>query len=57
MSKGRILIVDDAAVNRLVAQSMLEKDGFETVVAADGRAAIKVFESQPIDLILMDSRY
>ena len=50
----RILIVeDDASTAEAVAYS-LEQEGFEAAVAADGDAALKAFEKQPPDLVILD---
>ena len=53
----RILIVDDVAINRMVAQMMLENAGAEVEQAESGRRALEQFvRSQPgyYDAILMD---
>jgi PAS domain S-box-containing protein len=50
----RILLAEDNEVNRHVATRILQKRGHTMVLAADGREALNIFESQPIDLILMD---
>lgn len=53
-SPGRLLLVDDNAVNRLVGKEMLSSLGFEVVEAADGREALAELESGDFDLVLMD---
>jgi len=50
----RILLVEDNAVNRLVAQLLLEKRGHRVVVAGNGREALDLLAQQSIDLVLMD---
>jgi PAS domain S-box-containing protein len=50
----RILLAEDNEINRHLAVGLLEKCGHTLVVAGDGREAIKIIESQPIDLVLMD---
>ena len=50
----RILLAEDNAVNRRLAQILLEKQGHFVTVAENGRLAVDLFESQPFDLILMD---
>jgi len=50
----RILIIED---NPMVTRSLefkLKKDGYEVVVAEDGRKAIKVLDEETFDLILTD---
>ncbi len=50
----RILVAEDNAVNRTVAQRMLEKHGHSVTIAENGLAAVAAAESQRFDLILMD---
>ncbi|MEQ1855321.1 MAG: ATP-binding protein [Longimicrobiales bacterium] len=51
---GRVLLVEDNGVNRLIAQRMLQKMGVEVAVAEDGKQALDAFETASFDLILMD---
>jgi two-component system, sensor histidine kinase and response regulator len=50
----RILLVEDNAVNQLVALRLLEKYGHTVGVAANGRKALEELEKESYDLILMD---
>jgi len=51
---SRILIVDDEPAIVELAQLYLQKDGFDTVVAADGiQALVQVKKTQP-DLVVLD---
>jgi PAS domain S-box-containing protein len=50
----RILVVEDDQVNQTVLRSMLEKYGHATVVAANGREALTILDTESLDLILMD---
>ena len=50
----RILVAEDNAVNRTVAQRMLEKCGHSVTIAENGAAAVAAAETQYFDLILMD---
>lgn len=53
--RPRILVVDDDAINRLVARVLIEARGYEVIEAEDGDAAIAAFASiDDIGLILMD---
>ncbi|MCH6258012.1 response regulator [Puniceicoccaceae bacterium K14] len=54
LSNSRVLLVEDNAVNQLVAQGILNNMGFRSDVAANGKEAIKALESLPYDLVLMD---
>ncbi len=49
-----ILIVDDSPTELHLFQNMLEKGGFETLVADSGEEGIRQAESARPDLILMD---
>ena len=50
----KILIVDDNAVNRMVAQSMIDPSRFNTDTAEDGKEAYEKSCGGNYDLILMD---
>ena len=50
----RILIVDDDAVNRKFASELLLKLGYRVDEVDNGKAAIKMLESVPYDVVLMD---
>jgi two-component system, sensor histidine kinase and response regulator len=50
----RILLAEDNAVNRLVATRLLEKGGYEVVVAENGRDAVDLASREDVQLILMD---
>ncbi len=50
----RILLVEDNAVNQLVATAMLDQLGCRADVAANGLEAIEAVRRQPYDLVLMD---
>jgi two-component system, sensor histidine kinase and response regulator len=50
----RILVVEDNAVNQLVAMRMLQRQGCETDIAADGQKALEMIGACPYDLVFMD---
>lgn len=54
MTRGRVLVVDDSAPNRLVATGHLEAEGFEVVEADSGEEALDVLAVQPFDLVVLD---
>ena len=54
MATGKILIVDDDRNICELLRLYLEKEGFETATANDGRAALAMFDSVNPDLILLD---
>lgn len=51
---ARILIVDDDPTIRSVLEALLEDEGFLPVVAANGREALRIIETDPPELVLMD---
>jgi two-component system, sensor histidine kinase and response regulator len=50
----RILLAEDNVVNQRLAVRLLEKEGHSVVVAGDGAQALRAFDKQQFDLILMD---
>ena len=53
MSK-KILVVDDEADVRRFLTAVLQKRGYETVTAEDGRKAYEIAERERPDLIILD---
>ncbi|MFO0143948.1 MAG: response regulator [Betaproteobacteria bacterium] len=53
-SSARVLLVDDNAINQLVAREMLLSLGAEVVCTADGEEALAALEANPYDLVMMD---
>ena len=52
--RARILVAEDNEVNQMLATRMLERRGYEVVIAGDGRQALATYEREAFDLILMD---
>ncbi|MEM7308769.1 MAG: ATP-binding protein [Planctomycetota bacterium] len=50
----RVLVVDDHAVNQLLAQRMCEKLGCSATVTADGLECLEALRSESFDVVLMD---
>jgi two-component system, cell cycle sensor histidine kinase and response regulator CckA len=53
---GTVLVIDDEEPVRTAAARILESHGFQTVMAADGREAVRVFGRRPADFkaVLLD---
>ena len=51
---ARVLVADDSAVNREVAQEALSRLGVEVKLVNDGREAVDAVFAEPFDLVLMD---
>ena len=50
----RVLLVDDEANIRRMVRALLESDGFETMEAPDGNAALTKIGEDPPDVVLLD---
>jgi len=51
---GRVLVVEDNLINRLVVEEILSQAGFTVDVEPDGQAAIEHVADRLPDLVLMD---
>jgi PAS domain S-box-containing protein len=51
---GHVLLVEDNAINALVAQAMLQSFGLEVSMAANGKEALEFWENGRFDAVLMD---
>jgi class 3 adenylate cyclase len=51
---GRMLVVDDNRVNRLLLTRALEQQGHHVSNAENGRIAMEMLRSQPFDVLLLD---
>lgn len=49
-----VLLVEDHAINRKLAEILLQRMGHGCKVAANGQVALDVLLKQPFDLVLMD---
>jgi DNA-binding response OmpR family regulator len=50
----RILLVDDEQPIQTLLSFPLQRDGYDVVVASDGREALARYEEQPPDLVVLD---
>ena len=51
---GRVLLVEDNPINRLIARRLLERLGLQIEFADDGAEALEKLEATRFDLVLMD---
>ena len=51
---GKVLVVEDNEVNRMIARDVLQSLGLTVLEACDGEQALAVIARQPVDLVLMD---
>ncbi|HEX5009648.1 MAG TPA: response regulator [Planctomycetota bacterium] len=52
--RGRVLLVEDNAINALVCRRVLERVGHEVVVRANGAEAVEATAREAFDVVLMD---
>ncbi|MCU7929176.1 MAG: response regulator [Candidatus Thiodiazotropha sp. (ex Codakia rugifera)] len=53
-AKGRILLVDDSPTEIHIFKKILEKQGYQILVAKDGQEGVDIAKQELPDLILMD---
>jgi adenylate cyclase len=53
-SPGRLLVVDDNKVNRLLLGRSLEQQGHSVEMAENGSQALELMHAKPFDLVLLD---
>ncbi|MCP4624608.1 MAG: response regulator [bacterium] len=56
MTKEKILIVDDEENIRFLYDQELQDEGYQTMVAADGKECLEKIKTEPPDLIILDIR-
>ncbi|MDT3777366.1 response regulator [Nitrospira sp. MA-1] len=54
LSPVSILVVDDSVECRMILRIAIEREGYRCVEAADGVAALRVFQERTIDFIITD---
>lgn len=52
--KNKVLIVEDEKTISKNISDYLENSGFDTVISKDGENALKIFENENIDMIILD---
>jgi len=51
---NKVLVVDDDAINRMILEGMLIKEGHEVIQAANGQIAVDSYIEDKPDIVLMD---
>lgn len=54
MKKPRILLVEDSEAQAEATRQLLERNGYEVILAATGISALKTAKNVPVDVILLD---
>jgi signal transduction histidine kinase len=52
--KGRILVVDDEVINRVLLSTNLQESGYIVETAEDGQQALEMLSAQSFDVVLLD---
>lgn len=50
----KVLIVEDNPINQLLVIKVLQKRGYETTIAQNGKIAIEKYKNENFDIVLMD---
>jgi len=50
----RILVMDDDVTFRKMLRKILEREGYETIEATDGKEGMRLFRAAPADLVITD---
>lgn len=54
MISGKILIVDDMSTHLLLLQTILEEEGYETIILEESTQVIDTMEHNDISIVLLD---
>ena len=54
MGKAKILVADDDAATRQMLHFLLQDEGYDVVLARNGREVVQMVESDAPDLVLLD---
>jgi response regulator RpfG family c-di-GMP phosphodiesterase len=53
-SRGRMLVVDDDRINRMMLERALAQQGYAVATAENGRQALEMLAAEPFDVALLD---
>lgn len=51
---GSVMLVEDNPVNRMLARTLLERQGVDVVTAIDGNNALEILATRSFDMVFMD---
>ena len=54
MNKGKILIVDDMSTHLLLLQTILEEEGYKTIILDESEQVTKAMQENEISIVLLD---
>ncbi len=54
MSRPVILCIDDEDLGLEIRKMVLEREGFCVITARDGPSGLSIFETQPVDAVVLD---
>ena len=54
VAPGRVLVVDDDPLNRMLLTRSLEQEGHRVSAAASGQEALDILREKPFDVVLLD---
>lgn len=56
LAESTVLVADDEPVLRLTFSMLLQQTGADVIVASDGVEALRMLETQPVDVVLTDKQ-
>ena len=54
MAEKRILVVEDSPTQAQMVRMVLRREGYRVLLAADGPQALELFQTEDVDLVLLD---
>jgi CheY-like chemotaxis protein len=49
-----VLCIDDEELGLEIRRMVLEREGYAVLIAQDGKSGLSIFESEPIDVVVLD---
>ena len=54
MSMVTVLCIDDEELGLEIRKMVLEREGYEVLIAHDGASGLSIFESEDVDVVILD---